>query len=75
MKIVRVLTSNKLSLHLGDRIIVRFFNIVNDEEDKQNPVTKYIFIEAFEPTEDGSLIKIIGDDGEAYYDDNIVDKI
>lgn len=72
MKILKVKMQNGICLEIGDQIAIKFYPIVNDEEDKENPVEKSVFIEAFEPNDDGSSIRIIGDDGEDYYYDNFV---
>lgn len=72
MKILIVETSTGRVLGIDDKIKTKVYPIVNDEEDKKNPILKEVIIKSFEPNDDGSSIRIIGDDGESYYDDNII---
>lgn len=71
MKILSVKTDNGITLNIGDKITVKYYPIIDDGEDKENPVTKEITVSGFEPTDDGSEIGIIDQDGEKFYDDNI----
>jgi hypothetical protein len=70
MEIIAVKTQIGV-LEVGDEITVKYYNIVNDEEDKKNPVIKDIIIESFEPNDDGSLIAIKSKT-ESFYEDNII---
>lgn len=73
MKILRVLTAENRVIQIGDHIRVKFNPVVNDEEDKENPIEKEVEIVEFKPVDDGSgEIMIVGDDGQHYFDSNII---
>lgn len=78
MKILSVETNSGLTLLAGDQIKVKYFPIVNDEEDKENPIEEKVDIESFHPNDDGSEIVVVcrTEDGrkENFFDDNIVEK-
>lgn len=68
MTITKVIC-NGVSLSIGDRILVEFKPIVDDEETQA--VTKEITITSFKPFDDSSEdVWIVGDDGELYADEN-----
>lgn len=70
MKIVSVILNKKI-IALGDKITVKYFPIVDDEEDKENPITKIITVTEFKIIDEDS-IAIVGDDGENYFDENVI---
>lgn len=75
MEILKVKTIKGLVLEPGDKIKIKVIPLVDDEEDKENPIIKDITIHFFRPNEDGSLIQIVGTDAEYYYEDEILGKI
>ena len=72
MKITEVMCKGVI-LSIGDKIVVNFKPIVNDEEGEA--VSKEININSFKPYDDSSGdIWIVDDDSEVYADENFKHK-
>lgn len=74
MEIVTVKHNDSL-ISVGNTIKVKYYPIVDDEEDKNNPIEEEVLIQSFQPTEDCD-IKIIGinKDGKEnyFFEDNLI---
>ena len=77
MEIITVKHGDRL-LSVGDIVKVKYYPIVDDEEDKNNPIEEEVLIQSFQPTEDCD-VKIVGinkdgkDSKENYFfDDNLI---
>ena len=72
MKIIQVICKDT-TLSLGDKIVVEFKPLLNDEE--QPSETKEITIREFRPYDDSSNdIWMVDENGEVYADENFVSK-
>lgn len=74
MEITTVKHGGRL-LSVGNTVKVKYYPIVDDEEDKNNPIEEEVLIQSFQPTEDCD-IKIIGinKDGKEnyFFEDNLI---
>jgi len=75
MIITQVKLENGTTLSLGDKILVEFKPLINDEEAAE-PVSKEIIVDSFRPYEDGSNdVWIVSNENEVFSDSNFVKQL
>lgn len=75
MKIITVKTEKDSTYSIDDKVKVKFFPIINDEEDKNNPIEKEVTIKDITPTDDGCIKLICVDENgneDYFFEDNII---
>ena len=72
MEIITVKHKDSL-ISVGNTIKVKYYPIVNDEEDKSNPVVEEVLIKSFEPVDDDIKIHTVIKDGKDnyFFEDNL----
>ena len=72
MEIITVKHKGSL-ISVGNTIKVKYYPIVNDEEDKSNPVVEEVLIKSFEPVDDDIKIHTVNKDGKDnyFFEDNL----
>ena len=72
MEIITVKHKDSL-ISVGNTIKVKYYPIVNDEEDKSNPVVEEVLIKSFEPVDDDIKIHTVNKDGKDnyFFEDNL----
>lgn len=73
MEIITVKHGGRL-LSVGNTVKVKYYPIVDDDEDKSNPIEEEVLIKSFEPVEDDVKIHTVNKDGKDnyFYSDNLI---
>lgn len=71
---ITTVTHNGQLISVGNVIKVKWYNLVDDEEDRSNPIEEVVTIESFEPTDNGIKIHAVNKEGKKdyFYEDNLI---